>query len=78
MLQSSCVICRVRTLEERSGLMLEELRKSGIGKRPTVWVAHSMGGLLVKKMLTDGETEFEFYLSSYKYLFSPSPNSISA
>lgn len=60
MFQSSFVISRVRTLEERSGLILEELRKSGIGKRPTVWVAHSMGGLLVKKMLTDGETKLSF------------------
>lgn len=59
--------------------MLEELRKSGIGKRPTVWIAHSMGGLLVKKMLTDGETKFLFYLSSYEYCsLSLSPNFISA
>lgn len=56
--------------------MLEELRKSGIGKRPTVWIAHSMGGLLVKKMLTDGETKF-FY-PAMNISLSLSPNFISA
>ncbi|XP_031826616.1 protein SERAC1 isoform X2 [Nomia melanderi] len=41
------------TLSERSGEYLEKLLTAGIGIRPTIWVCHSMGGLLVKKMLVD-------------------------
>ncbi|NXC40116.1 SRAC1 protein, partial [Penelope pileata] len=37
----------------RSNELLEKLRAAGIGDRPLVWVSHSMGGLLVKKMLVD-------------------------
>eukprot|EP00076_Gallus_gallus_P019315 XP_015139704.1 protein SERAC1 isoform X2 [Gallus gallus] len=37
----------------RSNELLEKLRAAGIGERPLVWVSHSMGGLLVKKMLVD-------------------------
>lgn len=42
------------TMGERSGEYIEKLLTAGIGKRPTIWVCHSMGGLLVKKMLVDG------------------------
>ena len=41
------------TMGERSGEYIEKLLTAGIGKRPTIWVCHSMGGLLVKKMLVD-------------------------
>ncbi|XP_076659101.1 protein SERAC1 isoform X3 [Halictus rubicundus] len=41
------------TLSERSGEYVGKLVTAGIGIRPTVWVCHSMGGLLVKKMLVD-------------------------
>ncbi|KAK2162794.1 hypothetical protein LSH36_91g02028 [Paralvinella palmiformis] len=40
-----------RTLLTRSKEFLEKLRASGLGDRPIIWVAHSMGGLLVKQML---------------------------
>ncbi|XP_043278487.1 protein SERAC1 isoform X2 [Venturia canescens] len=39
------------TLDERSDEFAKKLPLSGVGKRPVVWVCHSMGGLLVKKML---------------------------
>lgn len=28
---------------------------ANVGQRPLVWVSHSMGGLLVKKMLVEGK-----------------------
>ncbi|XP_039562931.1 protein SERAC1 isoform X2 [Passer montanus] len=37
----------------RSSELLDKLKAAGIGDRPLVWVSHSMGGLLVKKMLVD-------------------------
>ncbi|XP_078474549.1 protein SERAC1 isoform X2 [Lampetra planeri] len=49
-----------RSLASRSVEMLEKLRLAGVGDRPLVWVAHSMGGLLVKKMLSDAERIPEF------------------
>ncbi|XP_019768206.2 uncharacterized protein LOC109543107 isoform X2 [Dendroctonus ponderosae] len=39
------------TLNERSDLMVEKLVQSEVGKRPIVWITHSMGGLIVKNIL---------------------------
>lgn len=44
----------MKSLEQRSAVVLKELNKCGIGERPIIWVAHSMGGLLVKKVITEG------------------------
>uniref|UniRef100_A0AAY5KAB1 Protein SERAC1 n=1 Tax=Esox lucius TaxID=8010 RepID=A0AAY5KAB1_ESOLU len=41
------------SLAHRSRELLQKLKSAGVGDRPVVWVAHSMGGLLVKKMLLD-------------------------
>ncbi|KZC14051.1 PREDICTED: protein SERAC1-like [Dufourea novaeangliae] len=41
------------TLRERSEEYIGKLVTAGIGTRQTIWVCHSMGGLLVKKMLVD-------------------------
>uniref|UniRef100_A0A3B3YT83 Protein SERAC1 n=1 Tax=Poecilia mexicana TaxID=48701 RepID=A0A3B3YT83_9TELE len=41
------------SLAYRSRELLNKLKLAGVGERPVVWVAHSMGGLLVKKMLLD-------------------------
>lgn len=43
-----------KTIEERSRDLTGQLVESGLGRRPIVWVTHSMGGLIVKKMLTEG------------------------
>uniref|UniRef100_A0A3Q4I398 Protein SERAC1 n=1 Tax=Neolamprologus brichardi TaxID=32507 RepID=A0A3Q4I398_NEOBR len=42
-----------KSLAYRSQELLKKLKLAGVGERPVVWVAHSMGGLLVKKMLLD-------------------------
>ncbi|XP_056150585.1 protein SERAC1 isoform X2 [Lampris incognitus] len=42
-----------KSLAFRSRELLKKLKSAGVGERPVIWVAHSMGGLLVKKMLTD-------------------------
>ena len=39
------------SLAERSKDLLEKLKKCGIGQRPVIFVGHSMGGLVAKKML---------------------------
>ncbi|XP_017795657.1 PREDICTED: protein SERAC1 [Habropoda laboriosa] len=41
------------TMSERSKEYVKKLLTAGVGKRPAIWVCHSMGGLLVKKMLVD-------------------------
>ena len=40
-----------RSLDERSEDMLEGLVRAGVGSRPVIFVGHSMGGLIIKKML---------------------------
>ncbi|XP_066150768.1 protein SERAC1 isoform X2 [Euwallacea fornicatus] len=39
------------TLNERSDLMARKLIDCDIGKRPIVWITHSMGGLIAKNIL---------------------------
>ncbi|GAB1865692.1 Protein SERAC1 [Camponotus japonicus] len=41
------------TIKERSEEFVVKLTMANVGKRPLVWVGHSMGGLLVKKMLVE-------------------------
>lgn len=43
-------------LEQRSRELSEKLILAGVGQRPIVWVTHSMGGLIVKNMLCDGNS----------------------
>ncbi|XP_017887632.1 protein SERAC1-like isoform X3 [Ceratina calcarata] len=50
----SCPIEGARvTMYERSKEYVKKLLTAGVGQRPTIWVCHSMGGLLVKKMLVN-------------------------
>uniref|UniRef100_A0A8C5DIR1 Protein SERAC1 n=1 Tax=Gouania willdenowi TaxID=441366 RepID=A0A8C5DIR1_GOUWI len=46
-----------KSLAYRSQELLKKLKQAGVGERPVVWVAHSMGGLLVKKMLQDASED---------------------
>ncbi|XP_032663066.1 protein SERAC1 isoform X2 [Odontomachus brunneus] len=41
------------TIKERSEEYITKLIMANVGQRPLVWVSHSMGGLLVKKMLVE-------------------------
>lgn len=43
------------TLEERSEDFLGKLLAVGVGSKPIVWITHSMGGLIVKKILCNGQ-----------------------
>ncbi|XP_028858727.1 protein SERAC1 isoform X2 [Denticeps clupeoides] len=46
-----------KSLAYRSRELLAKLKTAGVGDRPVVWVAHSMGGLLVKRMLADASED---------------------
>ncbi|KAF7390170.1 hypothetical protein HZH68_012027 [Vespula germanica] len=41
------------TISDRSSEYISKLLIADVGKRPIIWVCHSMGGLLVKKMLVE-------------------------
>ncbi|XP_041108354.1 protein SERAC1 isoform X3 [Polyodon spathula] len=46
-----------RSMAYRSRELLNAIKAAGVGDKPLVWVAHSMGGLLVKKMLQDASKD---------------------
>ncbi|XP_072358781.1 protein SERAC1 isoform X3 [Scyliorhinus torazame] len=48
-----------KSLAYRGRELLTKLKAAGVGDRPVVWIAHSMGGLLVKKMLLDASEDPE-------------------
>lgn len=39
------------SLQERSEVMLTKLSKAAVGRRPTVFITHSLGGILLKEMI---------------------------
>uniref|UniRef100_A0A8D0L115 Protein SERAC1 n=1 Tax=Sphenodon punctatus TaxID=8508 RepID=A0A8D0L115_SPHPU len=48
-----------KSIAYRSNELLNKLKAAGVGDRPLVWVSHSMGGLLVKKILVDASQDPE-------------------
>ncbi|XP_030785255.1 protein SERAC1 isoform X2 [Rhinopithecus roxellana] len=48
-----------KSIAFRSNELLRKLRAAGVGDRPVVWISHSMGGLLVKKMLLEASKKPE-------------------
>uniref|UniRef100_A0A5S6Q3R9 Protein SERAC1 n=1 Tax=Trichuris muris TaxID=70415 RepID=A0A5S6Q3R9_TRIMR len=51
-----CPSCYDRcTLVPRSRELASKLAKAGVGRRPIIWVCHSMGGLIVKEILRNLE-----------------------
>ena len=42
-----------QSLQHQAVDLREKLKSCGVGTKPIVWVAHSMGGLLVKQLLVD-------------------------
>eukprot|EP00069_Balaena_mysticetus_P012096 bmy_21573T0 len=48
-----------KSIAFRSNELLRKLRAAGVGDRPMIWVSHSMGGLLVKKMLLEASKKPE-------------------
>jgi len=54
-----------QNLEERSEDMLAKLVQAGVGTRPVIFVGHSMGGLIIKKMLVSAQTSGDSTLHQF-------------
>jgi len=68
-----------QNLEERSEDILGKLVRAGVGSRPVIFVGHSMGGLIIKKMLvsaqTSGDSELQrFYENTKGVVFYSTPH----
>ncbi|KAM9316148.1 protein SERAC1 [Gastrophryne carolinensis] len=50
-----------KSMDHRSSVLLEKLKTAGVGERPIIWVSHSMGGLLVKKMLLNASKDADMH-----------------
>ena len=58
---SKCPVqSEISTIEYRSSELLNKLKNAGVGRRPVVWIAHSLGGLMVKQMLLDAAKSPKF------------------
>ena len=55
-----------RSLEVQSAAIKKKLEECGVGDRPIVWVAHSLGGLITKRMLSISKEDDSNFLSSTK------------
>ncbi|XP_053316833.1 protein SERAC1 [Spea bombifrons] len=67
-----------KTMAYRSSELLNKLKAAGVGKRPIIWVSHSMGGLLVKKMLLNAsknEDMLDFVKNTQAIAFFSVPHS---
>ncbi|XP_034940512.1 protein SERAC1-like [Chelonus insularis] len=65
------------TISERSNEFTKKLLSTGVGKRPIVWVCHSMGGLLVKNMLVEewkAEDKHKFCENTKGIIFYSTPH----
>ena len=67
------------SLAERSEEILQKLRTCGVGKRPVIFVGHSLGGLIVKRMLTQAsasgrEEDAEFVNNTRGVIFFGTPH----
>jgi hypothetical protein len=60
-------------VNDRSENLLDQMRLKGIGKRPIIFICHSLGGIMVKRMLQDGATlqneKYEIIFSQTKGVF---------
>lgn len=63
------------SIASRADEVLTSLKEAGVGRRPIVWVGHSMGGLLIKQLLVSGkdvESQNEFASVSCVVVFTAS------
>lgn len=60
-------------LAERSRAIMGQLLECGLGNRPIVWIGHSMGGLIIKHILTqaleENTIEHERLVKNTKHVF---------
>lgn len=52
------------TLKERAIHVMKQLEAAHVGDKPIIWVAHSMGGLLIKQMLVLGDEHLKKQLKA--------------
>ncbi|KAK4327899.1 hypothetical protein Pmani_001649 [Petrolisthes manimaculis] len=60
-----------RTIAELSKELHIALRMAGVGQRPIVWIGHSMGGLIIKHMMSECEGELGKQSAAVVFLSVP-------